>query len=284
MPVTPTIDGILAAAGELQALPDSWQHLDAVLARSAATTAHIAEAIAQDPGLSMRLLRLANSPMFGLSQRIERLSQAVHLIGTRQLRELALAVSVVDLVGRSGRRDRVASYLRHSTSVGLCARAIASRRREANIERFFVAGLLHDIGRFVLELAEPDLVADQQTQARQRAVPIETIETASLGFDHAAIGGALLRRWNLPSTLCEPVAWHHLPSSAPSQRVETATVHLASVAAELLGLDDGEAVSTPLDQSAYDLVGLDAADLIGAVSEAASALAETLTVLVGTAA
>lgn len=283
--MNPTIATILASAGDLSALPDSWQRIDAVIAHSASTTAQIAEAIALDPGLSARLLRVANSPMFGLNQRVERLSQAVHLIGTRQLRELALAATVIDLVsGGPGRRERVDAFLRHSTAAGLCARAIASHRREANIERFFVAGLLHDIGLFTFEIAEPDLAAELLATAKSRGEPLERVETARLGFDHAAIGGALLQRWNLPPSLSEPVAWHHQPIAAPTCRVEAAVVHIASTAIELLGYGGEHGVSTPLEVQAWELVGLDTQALISTASEAESMLAQTLSVLGGKAA
>lgn len=283
--MTPTIASILASAGELSALPDSWQRIDAVVAHSASSTAQIAEAIALDPGLSARLLRMANSPMFGLNQRVERLSQAVHLIGTRQLRELALAATIIDLVsGGPGRRERIEAFLRHSTATGLCARAIASHRREANIERFFVAGLLHDIGLFTFEIAEPSLAAELLATARARGEPLERVEMARLGFDHAAIGGALLQRWNLPASLSEPVAWHHQPVAAPTCRVEAAVVHIASTAIELLGYGGEHGVSTPLEPQAWELVGLDAQALISTASEAESMLSQTLSVLGGKAA
>lgn len=280
--MTPSIEAILATSGELSALPDSWQRIDAVVARTSASTAQIAEAIALDPGLSARLLRMANSPMYGLNQRVERLSQAVHLIGTRQLRELALAASVIDLIsGGPGRRERIDAFLRHSTATGLCARAIASHRREANIERFFVAGLLHDLGLFTFEIAEPQLAAELQAAAVASGEPRERVERARLGFDHAAIGGALLRRWNLPASLCEAVAWHHQPAAAPSCRLEAAVVHIASLAVELLGFDGESGVSTPLEGQAWDLVGLDAQALMGAANEAETMLFAMLGILSG---
>jgi HD-like signal output (HDOD) protein len=280
--VNPTIASIIASAGELSVLPDSWQRIDAVAAHGASSTAQIAAAIALDPGLSARLLRMANSPMFGLNQRVERLSQAVHLIGTRQLRELALAATVIDLIsGGPGHRERIEAFLHHSTATGLCARAIASHRREANIERFFVAGLLHDLGLFTFELAEPGLAGELLADAHSRAEPLERVEAARLGLDHAAIGGALLQRWNLPASLSEAVAWHHQPVAAPTCRVEAAVVHIASLAIELLGFDGEHGVSTPLDAQAWELVGLDKQALIGAANEAEAMLAQTLGILGG---
>lgn len=278
----PTLDQIVAGAGELSALPDSWHRIDAVLAHAAATTSQIADALTSDPGLSARLLRIANSPMFGLAQRVEKLSQAVHLIGTRQLRELALAATVVDLVaGGSGRKERIDAFLRHSTATGLYARAVASRRREANVERFFVAGLLHDLGGYALELAATDSAVEARRLASAKALPIERAEQALLGFDHAAVGGAILTRWRLPPSLVEPVAWHHQPSDAPTQRIEAATIHLASLATSVLAIGGDGGVATPLDLRAWELLGITPDELSPMATETEASLGPMLGILSG---
>ncbi|MDW8372584.1 MAG: HDOD domain-containing protein [Planctomycetota bacterium] len=278
----PTIADILAAAGELKALPRAWQHIDAVLAREAATSEQIAAAVAADPPLAARVLKLANSPLYGFSRRVERLSQAVHMIGTRQLRELALAMAVVDLVqGCGAARALVFSYLRRSLAVALTARSLAQRRREANVERLFVSGLLHDLGWFALFLADAELAQRCLAQARSRGESVERSEARELGFDHAAIGEALLQQWRLPQSLSEPVRWHHAPALASSQRVECALIHVAMVTCELVGVIDALGLTTPLDGSAWDLLGLEPTACVDSVREAEDALAAMIDIFVG---
>jgi HD-like signal output (HDOD) protein len=276
----PTLEQVVAESGELAALPNSWQRIDAVLAHSTSTTSQIAEALAIDPALSARLLRMANSPMFGLSQRVDGLSQAVHLIGTRQLRELALAATVVDLIASgSGRRERIQAFMRHSTATGLYARGLASRRREVNVERFFVAGLLHDIGMYALELVSPDGANECQRVSTAKTIPIERAEQLVLGYDHGAIGGAILTRWKLPTSLSEPVSWHHQPSAAPTHRVETAVIHLATLAIDLLGIGAEGAIGTPLDLRAWELLGIDPSELAPLASDTEESLGPMLEIL-----
>jgi len=279
-----TLDSLLDGAGELSSLPDSWQRIDVVISRPAANTAQIAEAIASDPALSLRLLRMANSPMFGLSQRVERLSQAVHLIGTRQLRELALAASIIDMLAGSGRRERVVAFLRHSTATALFARALASRRREPNVERVFVAGLLHDLGGFVIEQADPNLAAANLATAMAQGKPLEQVEHNALGFDHATLGGALIERWKLPLSLSEPVAYHHQPAAAQTHRIEAALVHIAAIAVDLLGFSGEGPVCTPLDTKAWELSGIDPGELPAVASDMDAALAPMIEILAGDAA
>lgn len=278
----PTIAGLVGSIGELSALPDTWQRIDAVLALPSASIQQIADAVATDPGMAVRLLRLANSPLYGFSQRVDRVTQAVHLIGTRQLRELALAATVVDMLsGGTGRRERLDAFLQRSTATALAARALAARRREANSERYFVLGLLHDIGAFILEMADPVQAAQDDAAARAQCLPIERVEYDRMGFDHAGVGAALLERWRLPAAMVEPVQYHHHPLMASTRRIEAATVHVAMVMVGLSGIAGASAPLTPLVPGAWDQLGL-APDIFAEVDrEVETALASTIAILTG---
>lgn len=278
----PTIATLVNAAGELSSLPDSWQRIDAVLAVPTASTQLIADAIATDPGLSARLLRLANSPIFGFAQTVDRLSLAVHLVGTRQMRDLALASTVIDLLlAGSGRRDRLDAFLRRSTATGLCARGMAARRREANVERFFVLGLLHDLGSFVLEMADPVATAEVQAEVQTRCLPVELVERERYGFDHAAVGAALLERWRLPPALIDATAYHHHPMGAVRGRMDAAVVHVAMIAVDLTTLAESGAPVTPLSIPAWDQLGLDLPTLAALCNEVHLSLQATCDIFTG---
>lgn len=257
----PTPAELVARAGELASLPGSWQNVDAVVARPTASSQQIADAISADPALSVRMLRLANSPLFGLSQRVERLSQAVHLVGTRQIRDLCLASTVLDcFAGVPAARATMPGLAMHSLVTGLVARAIAGRRRETNVERFFVAGLLHDIGLLLMLMQVPA----EEGKALEKAmtgIPLEVAEHGVLGYDHALVGGLLVERWRLPASLSEPVSCHHTPYSAKAYPIETAVIHVASLGADLMGLGAEGQASTPLDPKAWELLGVQATDL-----------------------
>ncbi len=278
----PTLDALIASVGEMGTLPDSWHRIDEVVSRPSATTAQISDAISTDPALSARLLRLANSPLLGMTQRIDRLSQAVHLIGTRQIRELALATSVVDTLSKiPGSRERMQVYLLRSVSAGLVARGLAGRRREANVERFFVIGLLHHIGVLVLDMYAPESAQVVRTTVQATNEPSEQVELDVLGYDHAAVGAALLTRWKLPTSLIEPIAFHHKPYQAPTQRVESAAAHVASIVTELLA--PGSLVTTPFDPRAWELLAVDAQALTPITNAAEEQAKTMLGALIGTA-
>ena len=258
---------IVAKAGVLGSLPESWRQLDQVCAKPTVTTDMIAEVVATDAGLASRLLRLANSPMFGLPGRVEEVSRAVSIMGTRQVRDLALAACVIDRF-----KDipetlvSMHSFWSHSLGCALLARTIANQRREANVERHFVCGLLHDVGSLLMCQVTPDLMAKALSKIGQ-GTPAVAAERSIFGFDHSDVGKALLEAWGLPQSLSIPVGRHHTPSLGAAYRVECAVIHVASTVTDLLAIGAGvEGRSGPLDLQAWDATGLQAANLAEVVA------------------
>ena len=248
---------MVAGAGALGSLPESWRQLDQVCVRPTATTDMIAEVVATDAGLTTRLLRLANSPMFGLSGRIDRIDRAVSLIGTRQVRDLALAVCVIDrFAGIPDTLVSMQAFWKRSLAAALLSRAIASRRRESNIEGFFVVGLLHDIGALLMyQVAERESAAALSLLAR--GATIVDAERTVFGFDHADVGQYLLESWGLPQSLAFPVGRHHAPCVGAAFRTESAITHISSTIVDLLQISSLPVARTPaLDPEAWAAIGL----------------------------
>jgi putative nucleotidyltransferase with HDIG domain len=218
------------------------------------SNADVGAVIGEDPGLTARLLRLVNSAIFGFPARIESITQALSLVGTQQIHDLALATSVLRLF-KNVPEDffDMDSFWRHSLACGICARLIAAQRREPNVERLFVAGLLHDIGRLVLCSQFPDGARAAFEFRNESGTLLYEAERAVLGFDHAAIGRALLCEWKLPAALLDVVANHHQPTKAHNYPAEVAIVHVADITAHALLLGDGgERYVPPLEPSAWD--------------------------------
>jgi putative nucleotidyltransferase with HDIG domain len=154
------------------------------------------------------------------------------------------------------------SFWRHSIACGLAARLLAAHRRESNVERFFIAGLLHDIGRPIIFTRAPLEGAAALLEANRSGTLLFEVEQRTLGFHHGAVGSVLLDRWRLPSMLTEAVAWHHAPRLASRFPVETAVVHTADVIANALSLgSSGEHLVPALDSTAWDLLELSPAIL-----------------------
>jgi HD-like signal output (HDOD) protein len=254
---------IAALVDGMPSLPITFQRINEVVANPAGTTAQLAETVSGDQGLATRILRLANSSFYGLSARVDTITQAIGIIGTRQLRDLALAAAVMDLFkGMAPDLINADDFWTHSLAVGAGARLIAQRRGETACERHFVAGMLHDLGLMVMAQRLPKRLSENLARARTDGQPLAQVERLEMGFDHAELGAVLVERWHLPDTLVEPTACHHRLLTTARYVHDCAAVHVAEVLAEALGYGSaGEAVVPPLDPIAWNLLELSPADL-----------------------
>ncbi|RMD80417.1 MAG: HDOD domain-containing protein [Gammaproteobacteria bacterium] len=228
---------LVAGAVEVASLPEVYHRLAEMIDSPRHSAADIARVLEKDPGLTARLLRIANSAFYGFPSQIDTVSRAITVIGTRELRDLVLATCVVRLFkGLPNDLVTMDDFWRHSIGCGLAARALAAQRGERLKERHFVAGLLHDIGALIVYAKLPELAREALLRARHQHQPIFLAERAVMGFDHGAVGCELMRKWKLPEHLQEAAAFHHEPEKAPVDPRDVAMVHLADRIAEAMGL------------------------------------------------
>ena len=210
----------------LASLPNTFYKLREVVADPTCDFDDIAEIISIDPSLTLRLLKIVNSAFYGFRGEIDTVTHALGVVGTEQLMQLVLATTVVGQFKGVDMID-MEYFWKHSVACGLSARAIHQAREEYDGERLFVAGLLHDIGRLVMCLKVPDQLRVVLDFAKKSGDRWHKAEAKYFGFDHGAVGWALLRAWNLPKSLQEAVAHHHFPASAQNFPLEAAIIHLA---------------------------------------------------------
>ncbi len=261
---------LLQGVGALGSLPTTWLAIRDTVERPGATTAEIAAAVSRDPDLVVRVLRMANSAMYGLSRRVETIAQAVALLGTRQMCDLALACSVVErFQGVPAHLLDMGAFWRHAIATAIASRSISARRGEANPERMFAIGLLHDVGRLIFALRMPEALAGCLDRVRTGEVLAGDAERAAFGFDHARMGEVLLETWRLPATMARAVGNHHAMLTGSGHAIESATVHVADLVCH--GLEYGPAGSAgalpALVPAGWDLCGLGPKDLTGLASE-----------------
>jgi HD-like signal output (HDOD) protein len=148
-------------------------------------------------------------------------------------------------------------FWKHSIGCGLSARILATSQRESNLERFFVAGILHDIGRLVMFINIPDLYREMIEESRSGERLLYEVERERLGFDHGEVGGTLLQRWKIPARVAEPVGCHHCSLRAGQYPREASILHLADLVSHALELgSSGEECVPRLDQQAWEQLGL----------------------------
>ena len=234
-------------------LPAIYHRLTEVMHDPFSSAGDFGSIVADDTGLTARLLQLVNSAFYGLPTKMDSVTQALSVVGTNQLHDLALATSVTtmfkdipdDLVDME-------SFWKHSLGVGVCARALATQRREPNVERLFVAGMLHDIGRLIIYSGNPDGARATLERARKENQLLHVMERDVMGYDHASVGRMMLNAWGLPVGLQEPVGYHHEPKKAQRFPIEAAIIHVADILAHaLLFGAGGEQYVPPLSHAAW---------------------------------
>ena len=273
------ITELVQGVGDLVTLPDVFIRINQMVENPDSTTADIAQAVSQDPAFTVRLLRVANSPYYGFSSAIDTVSKAVSIIGTSQIRNLALSTAIASSFSDlSNKLVSLDNFWRHSLYCGLAARKLAKLAGNCDAEAVFTAGLLHDIGELVIFKRMPDQAQESLLRVLDSAdeLALYQAEQDTMGFDHAQVGGELARQWKLPTMLEECIAFHHDIESAKRYPRETALVHIANILAQMaevqtLNTDD----VAPINPLAWEITGLSATDVIEAtVRETQAEIAE----------
>lgn len=219
----------VAETAEFPALPEVYQHILEVINNPRSSTLDISDAITKDPSFTSRILKLANSSFYAMRNSIDTVSKAVSIIGTRQLGTLALGISISRSLFSSQSHDSsLAEFWRHSVAAAIAARTLAIFLKEKNTERFFIGGLLHDIGKLLLYNQLKETVYHIDALSRSHKLNQFAVEQNLLGFTHADVGREICQRMSLPENLHSMVSDHH--NVAESLRgFEASVIHLADI-------------------------------------------------------
>lgn len=253
----PTLDEIVANTKTICSPPVSYNRLTDAINHPETTINEIVQIISEDVGLTAQVLKLVNSPLYSFAK-VDSIGRAVTLLGTKEIRDLALTASMVQAFpGISETLLNMQKYWRHSVACGVISRNIAIYLREPSIERFFVAGILHDIGQLVLCSSIPETVRHIAKESAEKKQTLCETERSYLNFDHAKLGGALLKFWGIPQNIYDLVTYHHNPSRSQVYPREATIIHIADIMCQALtyGLT-AEVKITSLDEVAYDSLNL----------------------------
>lgn len=186
----------------------------------------LAGVIKTSPQLCERILTLVNSGYYGFRRRIETVDRAVVLLGWNAVRMITLGSTVLNQMVASDQR-----LSEHSLRTAAIARYLAMEAGFYKVEEIAVEGLLHDIGRIILENCFPEQYLRVKQYILDHGVPVHIAERIVLGIDHGQIGGWILEQWDLPKNISSSVIWHHDFKPGTYHARKTAVIHIADVLA-----------------------------------------------------
>ena len=201
---------IATNVSSILSLPDVVFRVTALINSGKVTNTKLEQAFLNDPALTARILKFANSSYFGFSKKIERVSHAILLIGHEELRNLAIATSVTSTFkGISSDLIDMDRFWYHSVACGVVARLLATNIDSR--ERFFIAGLLHGVGNLILFSQYPKESAEILSIKDSGEDTVANAERSIFGFTHAELGAELLKHWQLPPSIWKMVEYQFDP-------------------------------------------------------------------------
>ena len=281
---TAEIQSLVDNASDLISLPEVTLRVNEIANDPNSTADDMATVITQDPALVVRMLKVANSAYYGLSNEVETISRAVAVLGTNKIRDLVLSSTACEAFdGIPNDLISMQDFWHHSLYCGLLAQILSKKSNKTNSESIFIAGLLHDIGQLLMFNQMPEKSHEAILLLMEGSEELETFEAERhvFGFDHMQVGAALIKNWKLAPVLQECVEFHHEPQKAKNFKAEVAMINIANAVAVMadfdsMNPDDEIPMIAPLS---WELTGLTPQDLPEAIKKAQEEIKEIESVL-----
>jgi len=225
----PTAKGLLNKFTTAKTLPHITIQLTKLISDENSTMQDFEKMIKMDPTLVLRILRGANSPYYGLRQKVNSISRAVVIIGINNLRNMIVTQGLRDIFkGKNSKNafSRNRLWL-HCAAVSICSQMIMERIFGLNGEDAFLCGILHDIGMIVEDQTAPDLFYKVCSTCDENSKLITDYEKEIVGTDHCEIGHLLAKDWQLPIEVQESIQLHHTTMDHVSPSSLTGVIQLA---------------------------------------------------------
>jgi len=240
MPETQTakseLQQVIGSISDLPTPPMVLQQINKVINDPNTSAFEIAAILAEDPAMSFKVLKLINSAFYALAREVTSVRHAVVVMGIDAVRSMVLSTAVLDMFKGDKRNLQFRDHFwRHSLATASSARLLARRIPGGQVvgaEHGFSVGLLHDIGKLVMNCYLPKDFQATEQYAEEHQLSSHRAEEKTLGYTHAELGGLLARTWKLPPVICNAIDYHHCPLDSEND-VYAYVTHLADYLAHL---------------------------------------------------
>jgi HD-like signal output (HDOD) protein len=250
-------------ACDIFVLPEAVVKIKQLIDDDAASMEEIAQVINYDPAIMTQILKISNSALYKFPSKITTVSKAIQVIGTNAVYDLVLAYGVAnafkDMPTNIVDLDR---FWEQAISCSLLAKFLAEELSIKEPEKFFVCGLLHNLGELVVVRINPQ-VSEQCTEVSEENSPL-SLQLKHLGFSYAEVGGRLLRLWGLPEGIYKPIFKQHA-SVYKAETIEEQIVQLSVALALNNVYKDVYAKHDNISPQLYEPLGLDLESLDNAL-------------------
>ena len=232
------IEKTLRYVEDFPTLPTIYSALLDVIANPHSTVQDVADVISKDQSSALKILRTVNSSLFGLQTRVDTLSTAIFHLGFNEVKNLVVALSVIDLFSnmKSIQSFNIVDFWKHSIAVGVVSRIIGKTLGVKNLENFFLAGIIHDIGKlFFLKYFKEDFTKVSSIIAEEN-ISIREAEVMVFGINHCVAGEIIAERWRLSSSIKNVIRNHTTGFVDGNFNTLCASVHIANIIARLMEL------------------------------------------------
>lgn len=236
-----------------------------ICSRTDASPNELNKVISLDPVLTGQVLKLINSSYYSLMNKVTSLTRAITMLGMNTVKNMALSTAIIRSVAgaRKTRALPTKKFWTHSIGTGVCAKMLAKANGipVMECEEFFVAGLLHDLGKIPFGDEYIDVLDRVKTETR----PLIELEREMLGVDHQVVGQMIAEKWKLNQAMSTAISFHHDVEKAPEEhRIRASYVGLANMYANILDLgyagdpfprEDGADVMLELTGVTWEMLG-----------------------------
>jgi putative nucleotidyltransferase with HDIG domain len=210
-------------------IPENINRLRRLLNDKEAKIEDIEKEVLMDPSLTADVLKMANSAYYTRLNAVRNIRDAIQILGTTAISNFILLSSSLRLLKDKVTQDRIEEIMKHSETAAFYANDLMRYKKlNLNVDDIYLATLLHDIGKIVVEGINPDIYKRIQQTMENKDLPIEVIEDIAGGLSHSLTGALLAKKWNFPDIVYEVIKCHHNPRTAENNPDAVFVVYLAN--------------------------------------------------------
>jgi HD-like signal output (HDOD) protein len=252
MKINKNINTYLDKIKELPTLPTIYSTFMDVVSNPRSTAQDVADVISQDQSAASKILKISNSSIYGFYGRISSITQAVSFIGFEEVKNLIISISIMKIFKDSkqiGAFNPV-NLWKHSIFTAVATRIIGKSSGERKIEEFFVAGILHQIGKLILYKIDPESYIKTIEYARYNNILCKDAEQEILGITYTVIGEMIAEKWNLPASVRNAIRYHHIGLYEGEKNKMVAAIHIAKILGLIMKINSYENELVPKPNAA----------------------------------